>query len=277
MAVTPHLDLKQTQSLVMTPELRQAINLLQVSNLELNALIEKELEQNPFLEKEEDNSSLLPENDIPTIDDYDQSTESEESSTDIVACDNEFDDYGSDREGYDDNENQYDWQDYAVSKSRRDDTDYDYFEQRLADEKSLYRLLEEQISQKFSHPKEKAVAFNLIEHLDEAGYFRGDLTAIAKRLKISGKVAEQILKKMQDFEPSGIFARSLSECLKIQLKDKDRLDPVAEKVLDNLSLLGERKLSELKKFAKSVMKIWLPSCLTSKHSIPNRPPNTIMI
>lgn len=250
MAVTPHLDLKQTQSLVMTPELRQAINLLQVSNLELNALIEKELEQNPFLEKEEDNSSLLPENDIPTIDDYDQSTESEESSTDTVACDNEFDDYGSDREGYDDNENQYDWQDYAVSKSRRDDTDYDYFEQRLADEKSLYRLLEEQISQKFSHPKEKAVAFNLIEHLDEAGYFRGDLTAIAKRLKISGKVAEQILKKMQDFEPSGIFARSLSECLKIQLKDKDRLDPVAEKVLDNLSLLGERKLSELKKICQ---------------------------
>ena len=250
MAVTPHLDLKQTQSLVMTPELRQAINLLQVSNLELNALIEKELEQNPFLEKEEDNSSLLPENDIPTIDDYDQSAESEESSTDIVACDNEFDDYGSDREGYDDNENQYDWQDYAVSKSRRDDTDYDYFEQRLADEKSLYRLLEEQISQKFSHPKEKAVAFNLIEHLDEAGYFRGDLTAIAKRLKISGKVAEQILKKMQDFEPSGIFARSLSECLKIQLKDKDRLDPIAEKVLDNLSLLGERKLSELKKICQ---------------------------
>lgn len=250
MAVTPHLDLKQTQSLVMTPELRQAINLLQVSNLELNALIEKELEQNPFLEKEEDNNSLLPENDIPTIDDYDQSTESEESSTDTVACDNEFDDYGSDREGYDDNENQYDWQDYAVSKSRRDDTDYDYFEQRLADEKSLYRLLEEQISQKFSHPKEKAVAFNLIEHLDEAGYFRGDLTAIAKRLKISGKVAEQILKKMQDFEPSGIFARSLSECLKIQLKDKDRLDPVAEKVLDNLSLLGERKLSELKKICQ---------------------------
>ena len=109
MAVTPHLDLKQTQSLVMTPELRRAINLLQASNLELSTLIEKELEQNPFLEKEEDNSGLLPENDIPTIDDYDQSTESEESSsTDTVACDNEFDDFGSDREGYDEAESQHD-------------------------------------------------------------------------------------------------------------------------------------------------------------------------
>lgn len=59
MAVTPHLDLKQTQSLVMTPELRQAINLLQVSNLELSALIEKELEQNPLLEREDENSPLV--------------------------------------------------------------------------------------------------------------------------------------------------------------------------------------------------------------------------
>ena len=277
MAVTPHLDLKQTQSLVMTPELRRAINLLQASNLELSTLIEKELEQNPFLEKEEDNSGLLPENDIPTIDDYDQSTESEESSTDTVACDNEFDDFGSDREGYDEAESQYDWQDYALAKTRRDDADYDYFEQKLSDEKSLYRLLEEQISQKFPLPKERAVALNLVEHLDDAGYFRGNLSEISQKLKISRDFAEQILRKMQDFEPSGIFARSLAECLKIQLKDMDRLDPVAEKVLNNLPLLGEKKFAELKKSAGLMTKTWPPFWQTLKRSIPNRLPATTMI
>ncbi len=252
MAVTPHLDLKQTQSLVMTPELRQAINLLQVPNLELSALIEKELEQNPLLEREDENSPLLPETEIPTIDDYTTSSmpdTSEEPANDIP-CDNECDDYGSDREGYDDTENRYDWQDYAAAKTRRDDDDYDFFEQKLADEKSLYLLLNEQISQKFTTGKEQAVALNLAEHLDDAGYFRGDLSAISHRLKISETITADILNKMQDFEPSGIFARSLSECLKIQLRDKDRLDPVAEKVLDNLELLGNKKFAELKKICQ---------------------------
>ena len=252
MAVTPHLELKQTQSLVMTPELRQAINLLQVSNLELSALIEKELEQNPLLEREDENSFLLPETEIPTIDDYTAATtpDAEEETPNDIPCDNECDDFGSDREGYDDAENRYDWQDYAAAKARRDDDDYDFFEQKLADKKSLYRLLDEQISQKFTTAKEQTVALNLAEHLDDAGYFRGDLSAIARRLKISETDVADILNKMQDFEPSGIFARSLSECLKIQLRDKDRLDPVAEKVLDNLELLGNKKFAELKKICQ---------------------------
>lgn len=252
MAVTPHLDLKQTQSLVMTPELRQAINLLQVSNLELNALIEKELEQNPLLEREDENSLLLPETAIPTIDDYaaDSIPDTAEETPNDIPCDNECDDFGSDREGYDDAENRYDWQDYAAAKNKRDDDDYDFFEQKLADEKSLYRLLDEQISQSFISAKERSIALNLVEHLDDAGYFREDLSAIAKRLKIEKNAAENILNKMQEFEPSGIFARSLSECLKIQLRDKGRLDPVAEKVLNNLELLGDKKFAELKKICR---------------------------
>ncbi|MBQ8631581.1 MAG: RNA polymerase factor sigma-54 [Alphaproteobacteria bacterium] len=252
MAVTPHLDLKQTQSLVMTPELRQAINLLQVSNLELNALIEKELEQNPLLEREDENSPLLPETAIPTIDDYaaDSIPDTAEETPNDIPCDNECDDFGSDREGYDDAENRYDWQDYAAAKNKRDDDDYDFFEQKLADEKSLYRLLDEQISQSFISAKERSIALNLVEHLDDAGYFREDLSAIAKRLKIEKNAAENILNKMQEFEPSGIFARSLSECLKIQLRDKGRLDPVAEKVLNNLELLGDKKFAELKKICR---------------------------
>lgn len=252
MAVTPHLDLKQTQSLVMTPELRQAINLLQVSNLELNALIEKELEQNPLLEREDENSPLLPETAIPTIDDYaaDSIPDTAEETPNDIPCDNECDDFGSDREGYDDTENRNDWQDYAAAKNKRDDDDYDFFEQKLADKKSLYRLLDEQISQSFISAKERSIALNLVEHLDDAGYFRGDLSAIAKRLKIEKNAAENILNKMQEFEPSGIFARSLSECLKIQLRDKGRLDPVAEKVLNNLELLGDKKFAELKKICR---------------------------
>lgn len=128
----------------MTQQLRQAISLLQVSNLELESIIAKELESNPLLERENDR---LADSDAggQTIDDYDTpppaAPDTEEFKPDID-CDNQFDDYASDREGYDEFPQQ-DWQDYAASKINRDSGDYDYFEQKLAAEKSLFQLLEE--------------------------------------------------------------------------------------------------------------------------------------
>lgn len=246
MAVTPRLDLKQTQSLLMTPELRQAINLLQVSNLELNSLIEKELEANPFLEREDEHLETF-ETKEQTIDDYDTPAQAaEEEFSPDIDYDNQFDDFGSDREGYDEAV-QHDWQDYSGHKDHTADDDYDYFSQRLADEDSLFQLLQKQISLHFTSPKQQAIAFILTEQLDEAGYFRGNTADIAAKLKVPEPEITTVLTQLKTFEPSGIFAQSLAECLKIQLSDLNRLDPVAEKVLDNLELLGDKKYKELKK------------------------------
>ena len=246
MAVTPHLELKQSQSLVMTPELRQAINLLQLSNLELSTLLEKELESNPLLERE-DISNLSEEETPPTIDDYDENKlPEEESYSPDIDYDNQFDDFGSDREGYE-NQSEYGWQDYIQNKNHQQDEDYDFFEQRLSSPITLEQKIKEQIQLTFPQNKERIIALRLCEYLDAAGYFRGNLGEIAATLKIKEIEIQKILKKMQTFEPDGIFAQDLSECLKIQLQNQNKYDPLIAKVLDNLDLWGEGKITELKK------------------------------
>lgn len=248
MAITPKLEIRQSQSLLMTPQLRQAINLLQMSNLELNDAINQELERNPLLEKEDDHLADIADSKEQTIDDYDQtppSSENDEIFSSDIDYDNTFDDYASDREGYEQS-NDYSWEDYNKSKGIADD-DFDYFEQKLAAEKSLYRYLEEQIMVAFKSPKDRLSAKILSESLDAAGYFRGQISELSSRLKCPEEYILSILNTLKTFEPSGIFAESLSECLKIQLQDNNRYDPAIAVLLDNLELLAQRKFKELQK------------------------------
>lgn len=250
MAITPKIEIRQSQSLLMTPSLRQAINILQMSNLELNELVEKELENNPLLEKEDDRIENF-ELQQKTIDTYEDSPvpTTEDESPD-VDYDNQFDDdFASDREGYE-NGNDYSWQDYSKSKGTAGE-DFDYLEKKLSSSKSLYRFLEEQISVLFSDRKEKIIAMHLTEFLDESGYFRGNTKTIAQKLNSKEELISNILSKLQTLEPSGIFATSLSQCLSIQLKDLNRYDPMIEKLLQNLELLAARKFKELKKICET--------------------------
>jgi RNA polymerase sigma-54 factor len=248
MALAPKLEIKQTQSLLLTPELRQAIGLLQMNNLELSEMLEQELQSNPLLERENDRLADTPDNSTPTIDDVNAETPNEYAE-DPIAPDmdlsNQYDDADSDIQG-DTSFETADWADYNHSKSRRtDDDNFDYVEQKLADEKSLYRLLDEQIFGHFSKPHDRLLAKVLSEHLDAAGYFRGDLTQIAQRLKTSPEKLQSVLAILKTFEPSGLFAESLSECLKIQLEDLQQLTPSFSVLLDNLPLVADRKLKEL--------------------------------
>ena len=247
MAVTPRIEIKQSQSLLMTPQLRQAINLLQMSNIELNELVQKELESNPLLEREDEKLSSLNDDKPQTIDDYpdDSPPVIEDYSADID-YDNQFDDYGGDREGYEGNSD-YSWEDYSSSKGNHDNEDFDYFEKKLKNDKSLYLLLEEQISLNFTSPRNRIIASRVAEFLDESGYFRGDIQNIASKLNLPVEEIRKILEKMKTFEPAGIFAENLADCLTIQLKDIDRFDPMMECLIANLNLLGERKFKELKK------------------------------
>ena len=254
MAVTPRLEIKQSQSLLMTPQLRQAINLLQLNNIELGELIEEELSRNPLLEKEDTYLGEQADNFSPTIDTPPtelQKPEPEEEFKPDIDYDTGFDDdFGSDREGYE-LEADYSWNDYyKVKDNRFGEADFDYCEQRLSDKKSLYQFLAEQIRVCFSSAADRIIAHQLCEHLDGAGYFRGDAEEIAKRLRTSKERILSVLEKMKGFEPSGIFATSLEECLTIQLKDINRYDPAIAELLKNLPLLAAGKYKELKQLCQ---------------------------
>ena len=253
MALTPRLEIKQSQSLLLTPQLRQAIGLLTLNNLELNEIVEQELASNPLLEREENYLADTPDNAQQTIDDLEKTPENPYQETEIALdmdTQNNFDDFGSDTEGYNNFETT-DWADYNKSKlARATDDNFDYFEERLTKEKSLYEILDEQIDLKFKEPIDKLLAKILSEQLDAAGYFRGDLITIAQKLKTSPQRLQKILDQLKEFEPSGIFAENLSECLKIQLVDTDKLTPVLKTILDNLPLLAERKIKELTKLCQ---------------------------
>lgn len=250
MALTPKIEIKQSQSLLMTPQLRQAINLLQMNNLELSELVSEELNNNPLLEREEERLEQFSESLPQTIDDYPTSqpqTEETNSDNDIDYDNNFDDDFGSDRAGYDDIPTEADWKDYHQQKAANTNEDFDYFEQKLASNKSLYAFLDEQISLKFNTPKEKLIASRLTEFLDASGYFRGDLAAISAKLNIEQEYLQKVLEQLQTFEPTGIFATTLQECLKLQLQDRNHYDPYIAFVIQHLDWVAERKYKELTK------------------------------
>ena len=160
MAITPRLELKTTQSLQMTPQLQQAISLLQMSNLELQEMVNQELDNNPFLEREDDNinSTEISSQEINSA--GEKASEEEIISQDY---DNQFEeDYGSDREGYE-GETDFGWEDYQQSKQHNSDEEFDYFEKKLKNTKSLYEHLQQQIELNFTTTKEKAIAFVVVK------------------------------------------------------------------------------------------------------------------
>ena len=250
MALTPRLDIKHSTSTLLTPQLRQAISLLQMTNLELNEVIEQELSRNPLLEREDDllsSQDEFKERSINDINNVPENPYKEIAISNDSDYQNDFDDFGSDTQDYTSFENS-DWSDYNNHKSNSDNDDaFDYFEQRLSKEKSLYEIIDDQINLHFSSAGDKIIAKILSEQLDRAGYFRGNTEEISTKLKITPERTNNILKKLQTFEPSGIFATSLSECLKIQLNDRNELTYELEALLNNLDLLAARKFKELAK------------------------------
>ena len=248
MAVTPKLEIKQSQSLLMTPQLRQAINLLQMTNLELNELVTHELESNPLLEREDEKLNDTEIKD-KTIDDYEDplaDTDTQEEFQADIDYENAFDDADSDRVGYEPS-----WNDYRASSKHIEDDTFNYLEQRAAAEESVYELLNRQIESSFSSPKDKLIASRLSSFLDAAGYFTGNLKNISQQLKLDMAYLENILSKLQSFEPSGIFARTLKECLSIQLSDQNKLDIMMQTFLAHLEDLAKGDIKKLKKICQA--------------------------
>ena len=278
----PRLELRQSQQLVMTAQLQQSIKLLQMGSAELIEFLETEIERNPLLMLEESDEAKdrAAREDVTQDDSTSQegasagagesdfagenassfdgpgdfsstssdSTAGDQASDWLDAQDQDF--WNGENEGGD--SNPWDGGEAYMSSGSRglgdEDTDAgSILEQTLKSEVSLQAHLFEQLQQAMHDPADRVIGARLIEHLDESGYLHADLEDIATELGGTEREVERVLLLLQGFEPTGVFARSLSECLALQLRERDRLDPAMQSLLDHLELLGAGKLDTLRK------------------------------
>ncbi len=118
-------------------------------------------------------------------------------------------------------------------------------DQAAARPRTLREHLIEQIGADLPDLADRVIAFHLLDQLDEAGYLRGGLEDAAERLGCPPARVERVLARLQEFDPPGVFARDLPECLALQLRDRNRLDPAMQLLLDNLPLLAARNAPAL--------------------------------
>jgi RNA polymerase sigma-54 factor len=239
--------MRQGQGLVITPQLQQAIKLLQMSNLELEVFVEAELERNPLLARDERDNEA---DDGP----HDESPAPAEHAADAEAradLDTTHDEASpgeratGDAPEVADVGGAVDWSKAGSGGSF--DHDGEGMESSLSREKTLTEHLQDQLSASGLTPVEGVVAGLLIDAVDEAGYLRAEVDEVAERLGCAVELVEKVLAVVQGFDPVGVAARDVRECLMIQLKDQNRYDPAIGALLDNLPLLAKRDLAALKK------------------------------
>lgn len=248
MALGARLELRQGQGLVITPQLQQAIKLLQLSNLELEAFVEGELERNPLLQRDERESEPEREETPREAEDFSADSVSDHAASAEMDMAHDQASPGEHATG-DAQEAQHaggavDWSRAGKGGGFEDTED---FEGRLTREKTLSEHLHDQLAVARLSPAQNAIAAVLIDGVDEGGYLRCDLTETAERLGCEPSAVEDVLAVLQGFEPVGVFARDVRECLMIQLKDRNRCDPAMMAMLDNLELLARRDMNALRK------------------------------
>ena len=259
MALSTRLDLRQTQSLVMTPQLQQAIKLLQLSNVELSAYLEAELERNPLLERDDSGEGGATERAEEAAPDSggDDSTGADDAPLDAIGPDEVPLDVsdedvwsnagpGDGLAGMDGTAGSW-----SGGGGRRDFDDDEYsLEQTLQQERSLRELLTDQLQVDIHDPVERMIGLHLIDLLDESGYVPADLDQVAERLNCASERVLAVLERLQHFDPPGIFARDLAECLALQLRELNRLDPAMQALLENLDLLARRDVDALRRICR---------------------------
>ncbi|ULL01215.1 RNA polymerase factor sigma-54 [Bradyrhizobium sp. I71] len=275
MALTQRLEFRQSQSLVMTPQLMQAIKLLQLSNLDLTTFVEEELERNPLLERASDEG---PAGEAPA-------EAGSYGDSDGQGDGQGEDGFGGGAEGFEPGQEEWMSKDLgtraeieqtldtgldnvfseepaeAAARNAQDaaPTTYtewgggasgteDYnLEAFVAAETTLSDHLAEQLAVAFAAPAQRMIGQYLIDLVDEAGYLPADLGQAAERLGASQADVEGVLAVLQKFDPPGVCARNLSECLAIQLRELDRYDPAMQALVEHLDLLAKRDIVALRK------------------------------
>jgi RNA polymerase sigma-54 factor len=287
MALTQRLEFRQSQSLVMTPQLMQAIKLLQLSNLDLSAFVEEELERNPLLERAGDRSEPpLAGEPMPERGEFADSDDRGAGYGD-EAADHSEPGNGSGGDGFEPVQEDWLTRDLgsrieieqtldtagldnvfseepaeAAARAAQDaaptaytewgggasnDDSYN-LEAFVAAEVTLSSHLAQQMAVAFTDPAQRMIGQYLIDLVDEAGYLPPDLGQAAERLGASHEDVEAVLAVLQEFDPPGICARSLSECLAIQLRELNRYDPAMQALVEHLDLLAKRDIAALRKF-----------------------------
>jgi RNA polymerase sigma-54 factor len=270
MALTQRLEIRQSQALVMTPQLMQAIKLLQLSNLDLASYVDGELERNPLLEREADGEGERPPADraaaAPANGAASEWTEGSEASypqpfqdqhgerddgaaharsaaelDDVPPADT---DAATSRSNGDAPVGYSEWA--GTGSGGRDGGDYN-LEAFVSVEATLADHLAEQLALAIADPARRMIGQYLIDLVDEAGYLSGDLAAVADKLGARPAEVDAVLAIVQGFDPPGVCARSLTECLAIQLKERDRFDPAMAALVGHLDLLARRDLAALRK------------------------------
>lgn len=244
MALTQRLELKQGQTLVMTPLLQQSIKLLQYSNLELNAFVEAEVEKNPLLERDTGSATEDPGHlPSPAEEPPPAGNTVDRTLSDGFGAVAEFE--PSDNQYEDESPREYQPATLAMatgaggSGGSEHDSAHD-LESVAAAEISLRSHLEAQLALAGFVPSRRFIAEVLIDSVDDAGYLRADLGEIAERLGASVGECESVLRLLQAFDPSGVLARDLAECLALQLRERNRLDPAMQTLLSRLDLVARR-------------------------------------
>lgn len=242
MAMIPRLEMRQGQALVMTPQLQQAIKLLQLSNVELTEFVEAELERNPLLERaesegEEKKAEKSGDAEALSFDDG----VINEPPLDVQAADlnpdlsqGDLADAGA-----------APLADWSKASSGKSFDDLPGIEDTLASDMTLGEHLDAQLTQAGLDPVDRMIGGVLIDAVDDWGYMRADLREIASRIGADEARVLRVLRLMQGFEPTGVMARDIPECLALQLKDRGRFDPAMEKLLANLDLLAKGHMERL--------------------------------
>ncbi|TCJ41370.1 RNA polymerase factor sigma-54 [Parafrankia sp. BMG5.11] len=237
MALGPRLDLRQSQSLVMTPQLQQAIRLLALSNLELEMFIGEALEANPLLELGEVRRDDAPEGEVePLVREAGADSGDGEAALDL-------DESALDR----DRDTGDEWS-AASSGGGEDGPGIDA--RGATDGPTLADHLHAQVGAAAGDGREEFVARAIIDQLDEAGYLTGTLAELADALGVPLAEAERALAVVQSLDPTGVGARTLAECLALQAREADRYDPCMARLIDNLDLVARGDVARLKRMCE---------------------------
>ena len=248
MALGPRLDLRQSQSLVMTPQLQQAIKLLALSNLEVEAFIGEALDANPLLDLGEA-SPTEAFADVPPPEDV-RRTSLESSPADQLIGEGRAEDdrpldidaaaLDRDRDSFD-----ADWGRDARSGGSGEEGPA--IDERGETAPSLAQHLEAQIGPSATNGRQAAIATHIVGQLDEAGYLPVPLSDVAEQLGIPDEEAEAALALIQTLDPTGVGARTLSECIALQAQEADRYDPAMARLIENLDLIAGGELARVRR------------------------------
>ncbi|MFN7164101.1 MAG: RNA polymerase factor sigma-54 [Hyphomonas sp.] len=249
MAMKHSLDMRQGQSLVMTPQLQQAIKLLQLSNQELAEFVEAELERNPLLVKVEGEATPAAEAVETQRSDEREREDSAGQSEAREQLDAPGEDVyepgtGSDAGVPADASGPSAKTDWSSAGSGQSSEDFDYTA-NLSSDVTLAEHLHQQLNFAGLSNADRLIAARLIDETDETGYLRAPLEDVARSLGADIANVEAVLGVCQGFDPTGVMARTIPECLGLQLKDRGRLDPAMQAMLDNLHLVAKHDLKAL--------------------------------